>query len=66
MTKSCQALATPWPVVCQAPLSMGFPQARILGGLPFPSLGYLPDPGIKTASPALQAVSCMGRQILYC
>ena len=32
-------------------------QVRILGGLPFPSLGDLPNPGIKPRSPALQAVS---------
>ena len=35
-------------VACQAPLSMGFP-ARILG-LPFPSQGDLPNPGIKPTS----------------
>ena len=33
---------------------MVFPQARILGELPFASQGDLPDPGIKTVSPALQ------------
>ena len=32
-------------------------QARILNGLPFPSPGDLPDPGIKPGSPALQADS---------
>ena len=32
-------------------------QARILSGLPFPSLGYLPDPGIESGSPTLQANS---------
>ena len=30
VTKSCPTLVTPWIVACQAPLSMGFPQARIL------------------------------------
>ena len=29
-------------------------QARILHGLPFPSPGHLPDPGIKPRSPLLQ------------
>ena len=46
--------AMPWTVACQAPLSMGFSQARILGGLPYPSPGDLPDPGIEPGSPALQ------------
>ena len=45
--------ATPWTVVCQAPLSMGFPRQEYWSGLPFPSPGHLPDPGIKPASPAL-------------
>ena len=33
----------------------GISQARIPNGLPFPSPGDLPDPGIKPGSPALQA-----------
>ena len=36
------SLATPWTVVHQAPLSMGFPRPEYWSGLPFPSLGYLP------------------------
>ena len=40
-----------------APLSMGFPRQKYCSGLPFPSPGALPDPGIKTGSPALQADS---------
>ena len=46
--------ATPWTVVCQAPLSMGFPGPEYWSGLPFPSPGDLPNPGIKPRSPALQ------------
>ena len=38
----------------QAPLSMGFSRQEDWSGLPFPSPGDLPDPGIKPASPALQ------------
>ena len=38
--------ATPWTVVCQAPLSMGFPRQEYWSGLPFPSQEDLPDPGI--------------------
>ena len=46
---------TPWVVARQAPLSAGFARQEYWGGLPFPSLGDLPTPGIKPASPALQA-----------
>ena len=44
---------TPWTIVHQAPLSMGFPKQEYWSGLPFPTPGDLPDPGIKPASPAL-------------
>ena len=47
--------ATPWTVAHQAPLSMGFSRQEYWSELPFPSLGDLPDPGIKPRSPALQA-----------
>ena len=47
--------ATPWTVACQAPLSMGFSKQEYWSGLPFPSPGDLPNPGIKPRSPALQA-----------
>ena len=53
ITKSCPTLATPWTVVCQAPLSMRFSKQEYQSGLPFPSPGYLPDPGIEPGSPAL-------------
>ena len=43
--------ATPWAVVHQAPLSVGFPRQEHWSGLPFPSLQDLPDPGIKSTSP---------------
>ena len=46
-------LATPWTVICQAPLSMEFSRQEYWSGLPFPTLGDLPDPGIKPASVAL-------------
>ena len=52
----CLTLATPWTVAHQAPLSMGFSRHAYWNGLPFPSPGDLPDPGIKPvsrASPAL-------------
>ena len=44
-------------VAHQAPLSMGFSRQGYWSGLLFPSPGYLPNPGIKVGSPALQADS---------
>ena len=51
-----QLFVTPWTVACQAPLSMGFSRQEYCSGLPFPSLGDSPHPGIKPmslVSPAL-------------
>ena len=48
-----QLFVTPWTVACQAPLSMGFSRQEYWSGLPFPSPGDLPNPGIKPESPAL-------------
>ena len=51
---SCIRLfGTPWTVVYQAPLSMGFSGEESWSGLPFPPLGDLPNPGIESASSAL-------------
>ena len=47
--------ATPWTVAHQAPLSMGFSRQESWSGLPFPSPGDLPNPGIEPRSPTLQA-----------
>ena len=46
---------TPWTVAYQAPPSMEFSRQEYWSGLPFPSPGNLPDPGIEPGSPALQA-----------
>ena len=46
---------TLWTVAHLAPLSMGFSRQEYWSGLPFPSPGDLPDPGIEPRSPALQA-----------
>ena len=46
---------TPQTVAYQAPPSMGFSRQECWNGLPFPSPGDLPDPGIERRSPALQA-----------
>ena len=59
VTKSCLTLASPWTVVCQDPLSMGFSRQGYWSRLPFPSPGDLPDPGIEPRSPALQADSLL-------
>ena len=48
-------LATPWTVAYQAPQSMEFSRKKYWSGLPFPSPGDLPNPGIEPRSPALQA-----------
>ena len=51
---SCVLLfVTPWTVARQAPLLMGFSRQEYWSGLPFPSPGDLPNPGIKPVSPAL-------------
>jgi len=52
-----QLFAAPWTVACQAPLSMEFSWQGYWRRLPFPSLGDLPDLGIKSESPTLQANS---------
>ena len=47
--------AAPWTVALQASPSMGFSRQEYWSGLPFPSPGDLPDPGIEPGSPTLQA-----------
>ena len=56
---SCPTLCDPWAVARSPPGSsvMGFSRQEYWSGLPFPSPGDLPDPGIKPGSPALQADS---------
>ena len=53
---SCVRLfATPWTVAYQASPSLGFSREEYWSGLPFPSPGDLPDPGIEPGPPALEA-----------
>ena len=47
--------ATPWTAAYQVPPSMGFSRQEYWSGLPFPSPGDLPNPGIEPGSPALEA-----------
>ena len=47
------SFVTSWTVACKAPLSMRFHRQEHWSGLPFPSLGGLPYPGIKPVFHAL-------------
>ena len=54
VAQSCPTLWNPLECIAlQAPLSMEFSRQECWSGLPFPSPGDLPDPGIEPASPAL-------------
>ena len=54
-----QLFAIPWTTARQVPLSLGFSRQEYWSGLPFPTPGDLPDPGIEPGSPALQADSLL-------
>ena len=47
--------ATSWTIACQAPLSTELSRQEYWSGLPFPTPGDLPNPGIKPVSPASPA-----------
>ena len=51
------SFVTTFTIAHQSPLSLGFPRQEYWSGLPFPSLGDLPKPGIKPESPSFQADS---------
>ena len=51
-----QLFAILWTVARQAPLSVEFSRQEYWSGLPFPSPGDLPDPGIEPQSPASPAL----------
>ena len=57
VAQSCPTLCIPCTITHQTPLSMGFFRQEYWSGLPFPSPGNLPDPGINPRFPALQADS---------
>ena len=64
---SCVRLfVTPWTAANQDPQSMGFSRQEYWSGLPFPSPGDLPDPGIEPRSPALEAdaLTCFSKSSL--
>ena len=52
-----QLFVTSWTVASQVPLSMGFSRQDYWSELPFSSPGNLPDPGIISMAPTLQADS---------
>ena len=52
VAKSCLTLCDPWTVARQSSLSMGFSRQEYWNGLPFPSPGNFPDPGVEPRSPA--------------
>ena len=69
------SFVTPWTAACQGPLSMGFSSPEYWSGLPFPSPGDLPRPGIEPTSPALvggfftteppgKPLQCVGSQVI--
>ena len=54
LLRRVRLFVTPWIVAYQAPPAMEFSMQEYWSGLPFPSPGDLPDPGIEPRSPALQ------------
>ena len=48
---------TPWSIALQAPLYIEFSRQENWSGLPFPSPGDLPYPGIESVFPTLQVDS---------
>ena len=61
--------ATTWTTAHQVPLSMEFSRQEYWSGLPFPTPGDLPDPGLEPASPASlawQANSLPPSHLLQC
>ena len=68
VAKLCPTLMTLWTLACQFPLSMGFSRQEYWSGLPFPSPGDLPNPGIEPGSPVLQVDSLLtelGGKIIF-
>ena len=58
---------TPWTIVHKAPFSMGFSRQEYYSGLPFPTPGGLPNPGIEPMPLVPPAFSAsIGRQITAC
>ena len=57
---------TPWTIaVPQAPLSAGFSRQEYWSGLPFSSLGGLPDPGTEPTSPVSLALRVVSLPLMH-
>ena len=59
--QSCLTLCDPMDCGAPAPLSLELSRQEYWSGLPFPSPGDLPDPGIEPGSPTLQADSFLSK-----
>ena len=59
MLSHVQQFVSPWTVIRQAPLSMGFSRQEYWSGLPFSPKGDLPHPGIELASSDWQAADSL-------
>ena len=59
--QSCLTHATLWTIAHQALLSMAFSKQEYWSGLPCPSPGDIPDPGVEPTC----HISCFGRCVLY-
>ena len=57
LAQSCPTLCDPIDCGPQFPLSIGFSRQEYWSGLPFPTLGDLPNSRVELRSPALQADS---------
>ena len=57
VAQSCPTLCDPMDCSPPAPPSMEFSRQEYWSGLPFPSPGDLPNPGIKPTSPASPALA---------
>ena len=58
-----QLFVTPWTLAHQTPLSIEFSRQEYWSGLPFPSSGDLPDPGIEPV--CVSYVSWISKWVLY-
>ena len=63
VTQCVPLFETPWTVAYQTPLSMEFSMHEYQSVLPFPSPGYIPDPGIEPRFPhCIQMLYCLSHQ----
>ena len=60
-----QLFVTPWMVAYQAPPCIEFSRQEYWSGLPFPSPGGLPNPGIEPGSSALQTDTLPSEQVVW-